>query len=86
MSIDWEIQRRRNIYSADNPSPGDRWSEFFGVTCDVLAVGPDYVTIRKQEGVETVTRKQFAKWIRYNTIPDNTWADLLPMSLSAQSP
>ena len=87
MNIDYEAQERRNIERADNPVPGDRWRErLFCFTCDVLAVGRHYVTVRQHEGTVTKTRREFAKWLRYDSIPDKTWSDCLPLALVNDDP
>jgi len=76
--IDWEAQTQRNLEHADNPVPGDRWNERGNPTCKVIAVGPDYVTIDRIDGRQTMTRSEFSRWLRYETIPHKTWSDCLP--------
>lgn len=85
MNIDWAAQDRQNIEHVDNPVPGDVWRErLFCFVCKVVAVGPQHVAIQKWNGPEIMTRRAFAKWLRYSTIPKNTWADCLPYCESVE--
>lgn len=85
---------KTNLQHADNPEVGDYWSEMFLPVARVLQVEQTWVLVQKltgQEGKaadaanptpEVMTREAFAKWIRYETIPDKTWADVRPRLLA----
>jgi hypothetical protein len=69
---------------------GDYWHEMFTAIARILKVDADYVTLQHlplyigKEITDTnpkpdlMSRSEFAKWIRYVSIPDKTWADVVP--------
>jgi hypothetical protein len=80
----------RNIKHADNPCVGDYWHEMFTAIARILKVDDDNVTLQHlplyvgKEITDTdpipklMSRAEFAKWIRYSSMPDKTWADVVP--------
>lgn len=90
-----EIARDRlNIKHSENPEVGDFWHEIFSPIARVLQVEEKWIVIQKlsgQGGEMTnkndpmpiiMSRRDFKKWIRYESIPDKTWADVIPRHLA----
>lgn len=90
MSIDWEARHRQNIQYADNPTVGDYWDEMHSPIARVLMVNDKLVLVQKLAGLGghtiddanptpvMMTRKEFGRWLRYDSIPDKTWACVTP--------
>jgi hypothetical protein len=80
----------QNIYHAESPKPGDYWHECYTPIARVLMVDDERVLVQKLSGKggcevldddpkpTIMTRRRFAKWLRYSTMPDKTWADVIP--------
>lgn len=91
MKLDWPEIDARNIKHADDPQPGDYWHEMFCGICVVLEAGLFSVTVCKTKKdvdadswtwdltkTHTMKRRDFSAWLRYDTIPDKTWAIVEP--------
>ena len=85
-----DAQKELNKIRANDPKPGDYWSECFCGVCVVLAVENNRVTYcstRKDvdrnhwtwdlDAKEIKTIEQFKKWLSYDSI-DGYWADVQP--------
>lgn len=81
----------RNLRHADSPQPGDYWHEMFSPTCLVIAVSNFSVSLLKSvvevdkdhwtfdvSKVTTMGRREFRKWLCYETIPNKTVGDVIP--------
>jgi hypothetical protein len=80
----------RNIEHADNPRVGDYWHEMFTPICRVMIVTDTDVLVQKFTGhageeitdthppPELMPRSVFAAWLRYDTMSDKTWVDVVP--------
>jgi hypothetical protein len=83
-------RQKTSILHADNPCIGDYWHEMFNPVARVLMVDDQHVLIQDLAGCagktieitdpkpKVMTRRRFAKWLRYDSIPDKTWADVSP--------
>lgn len=82
---------QQNRAHRDNPEPGDYWNEMFSPVALVLKVDGQLVTMLKHtkptdpghwtwdtDKVTVMTKRQFGKWISYDTIPDKTWCYVFP--------
>lgn len=65
---------------ADNPTVDDKWTDHFAFVCSVIAVGDDVVVAQFHEGRKTMTRAEFAKFLKYESeaMRDKTWAECWP--------
>lgn len=74
-----------SIESARNPKRGDKWVERGHVDiCTVRSVCDKHVTVKWHTATRrdaTMSRKDFAKFISYETIPNKTWCDCTPRKL-----
>ena len=87
--MDFATMERESREHLLNPKAGDYWHEMFTPICVVLEVGADVLTLcRSIEAVkdgwtwnltkrETKTRREFAKWLSYESIPDKTWCHVI---------
>ena len=64
--------------------------EMYCPVARVLMVSDDYVCVQKLSGYggrivsitdpepTVMTRRRFSKWLRYDSMPGKTWADVMP--------
>jgi len=82
--IDWAAIHALNIEHADNPVTGDYWHEMFCPIARIHKVTATHVLVEKltkpvvEQSRFNMTRSEFARWIRYDSIPNKTWADVSP--------
>lgn len=64
------------IENADKPKTGDRWYDHGCHVCTVIKVDRQSVTCRwaSRDRPRIMSRKRFARFMRYETMPDKTWA------------
>jgi len=69
-----------NIEHADFPEVGDVWHDHGMHVCTVQKVDGDQVTCRwaNRDRPRVMARTQFAKFMRYDTMPTKTWAHVTP--------
>ena len=87
---DKPTQDALNLAHADHPLPGDYWHEMFCPIARVIMVDDERVLVQKVAGYAghevsdtdpkptIMSRRRFAKWLRYSTLADKTWADVSP--------
>jgi hypothetical protein len=84
VKIDREAIQALNLKHADNPQEGDFWHEFLCPIAKVHKVSKTHVWVERltkpvgDSAHSQMTREEFARWIRYDSIPDHTWADVQP--------
>ena len=89
--------QEQNIEHADHPRAGDFWHEMFCPMYRVLKVDDDRVLVQYiaacagKEISDTdpkprvMSRRSFAQRVRYKTMLDKTWCDVVPRILSPKA-
>jgi hypothetical protein len=80
-----------NLIHAISPEPGDYWDEMCVGICVILEVTDDNVVICKTKknvdsdhwtwdlsNTTSLSKKEFKKWLEYDTIPNKFWASVNP--------
>lgn len=88
-----------NLLHLHNPQPGDYWHEMLSPVARVIMVDDYRVLVQRlagRAGTEitdndpkpvVMTHKELAKWLTYDSIPNKTWADVVPRRVvSIQKP
>ena len=94
--IDWEAQNKLNCDHADNPRIGDFWQDHFMPIAVILGRPTPETVLLCEETKRHPNRKHltwdltkvkvekvadFAKRMRYDSIPDKCWADVDPEAM-----
>ena len=79
----------RNLARLLTPKAGDYWREMFTPVAIVISCSDSAVTLCRKKvypdcnhwawdanAIESVSRSEFSRMFRYDTIPDKTWADV----------
>jgi hypothetical protein len=88
--VDSQARQALNIKHADNPCVGVFWHEMLTPIVRILKGDADNIILQHlpnyagKEFSDTdpepvlMPRTKFAQWIRYSSMSNNTWADVVP--------